>query len=130
MLQQVVTAELVPIFPLVRRTIMSQLLMDYPWLLVCILVAAVIVICTAIVVITDYLRKSHQAEIDAALKQEMLGRDLSAADIKTVLEASSDGEAVRLALGGNQGVRVGLGKFQVEVGTGAQSPAESKPAGA
>src|SRR5580700_7847925 len=36
---------------------------------------------------------------------------MSAADIKAVLEARSDGEAVRLALSGNQGVQVGLGKF-------------------
>jgi hypothetical protein len=95
---------------------MSQLLIDYPWLVPCILVAGVIVTCTAIVVITDYFRKSHQAEIDASLKQDMLNRGMSAADIKTVLEASSDGEATRMALSGNQGVRVALGKFQVEVG--------------
>lgn len=95
---------------------MSQLVIDNPWLVLSALVAVVIVACTAIVFITDHLRHSHQAEIDAALKQEMLGRGMSAADIKTVLEATSDGEATRLALGGNQGVRVGLGKFQVELG--------------
>jgi uncharacterized protein YoaH (UPF0181 family) len=95
---------------------MSQLLIDNPWLVVCILVAVVIVACTAIALVTDYLRKSHQAEIDASLKQEMLSRGMSAADIKTVLEACADGEAKRMVLGGNQGVRVGLGKFQIEVG--------------
>ena len=47
----------------------------------------------------------------------MLDRGMTAADIKTVLESRSDGEATRLALSGDQGVRVGLGKFQVEVGS-------------
>jgi hypothetical protein len=95
---------------------MLQLFIDNPWLALCVLVAAVIVACVAIVFITEHLRTSRQAEIDAALKQDMLDRGMSAADIKTVLEASSDGEAARMALGGNQGVRVGLGNFRVEVG--------------
>ena len=96
---------------------MLQLFTEHPWLLACALVAFVIVCCVAIVTITDYLRKSHQSEIDASLKQDMLNRGMSAADIKTVLESSGDGEALRMALiHGNQAVRVGLGKFQVEVG--------------
>src|SRR3990172_4082604 len=98
---------------------MLQLLTDNPWLAVCMLAAVVIVACVAIVFITDYLRKSHQSEIDAALKQDMLSRGMSAADIKTVLESCADGEAQRMAFHqNNQGVRVGLGKFQVEVGGG------------
>ena len=96
---------------------MPQVFVDNPWLVVCLLAAVVIVACTAIVFITDHFRKSHQAEIDATLKQEMIHRGMTAADIKTVLEASSDGEATRLALGGNQAVRVGLGKFKIEVGS-------------
>jgi hypothetical protein len=95
---------------------MLQLFVDNPWLALCSLVAVVIVACVAIVFITDYLRQSHQAEIDASLKQDMLNRGMSAADIKIVLEARADGEATRMAMAGNQGVRVGLGKFQVEVG--------------
>jgi tartrate dehydratase alpha subunit/fumarate hydratase class I-like protein len=95
---------------------MSQVFIDNPWLVLCVVIAVVSVTCTALVFITDYLRKSHQAEIDAALKQDMLNRGLSAADIKTILEASSDGEEMRMAMCGDQGVRVGLGKFQVEVG--------------
>jgi hypothetical protein len=105
---------------------MTQILADNPWLLVCMLAAIVIVACTAITCIPDYLRKSHQAEIDATLKQDMLNRGMSAADIKTVLEASTEGEALRLAE--NQPVRVGLGKFQIEVGGAAQRAAESSPA--
>jgi hypothetical protein len=110
---------------------MSQLLTENPWLVLCMLVAGVIVACVAIVFITDYFRKSHQAEIDASLKQDMLNRGMSAGDIKTVLEASSDGEAARLALSGDQSVRVGLGKFQVEIGGGnkpASTAAESSRA--
>jgi hypothetical protein len=99
---------------------MLQLVSDQPWLLVCALAAIVIVACTAIVFVTDYLRTSRQAEIDATLKQEMICRGMSAADIKTVLEARTDGEAMRMAYGGNQAVRVGLGKFHVEVGGPAQ----------
>ncbi|MEX2114285.1 MAG: hypothetical protein WD845_13920 [Pirellulales bacterium] len=109
---------------------MVQLLVDHPWLLVCILAAGVIVICVAIVTITGYLRESQQAEIDATLKQEMIQRGMTAADIKAVLEARTDGEAMRLTLGGNQGVRVGLGKFQVEVGGAANRPSDSPAAGA
>ncbi|HEY1599109.1 MAG TPA: hypothetical protein VGG64_05875 [Pirellulales bacterium] len=95
---------------------MLQLFISNPWLALCVLVAVVIVACVAIVFITDYLRQTHQAEIDASLRQDMLNRGMSAADIKIVLEARSDDEAARLALAGNQGVRVGMGKFQVEVG--------------
>jgi hypothetical protein len=87
-------------------------------------VAFVLVACTLIVFITDYLRSTRRAAFDAYLKQDMLNRGLSAADIKTVLEASSDGEATRLALSGNQGVQVGLGKFHIKVGELRKSAAE------
>ena len=102
--------------PLMQSPSLMQMLSVNPWLVVCMLAAGVIVACVAIVFITDHLRKSHQAEIDAALKQDMLNRGMSAADIKIVLEASSENEAQRLAMCADQGVRVGLGKFQVEVG--------------
>ena len=94
---------------------MWQILSHDPWLLVVMLAAGVIVSSVAIVFITDYLRRSHQVEIDASLKHEMLSRDMSAADIKTVLESSGSDEALRMARA-NKAVRVGLGKFQVEVG--------------
>ena len=105
---------------------MGQLFIDNPWLALCAMIGVVIVACTAIVFITDHLRKSEQAAIDATLKQDMLNRGMSAEDIKTVLEASADGEAARLALCGNQAVRVGLGKFQVEVGS-LKNPAADEP---
>jgi hypothetical protein len=102
---------------------MNQLLIN-PWLGLCTLAAFVIVACTLIVFLTDYLRNSQQAAIDAYLKQDMLSRGMSAADIKTVLEASSDGEAARLALSGNQGIQVGLGKFHVKLGDFRKSASE------
>jgi hypothetical protein len=94
---------------------MDQLLRDNPWLVVVVLGAIVAVVCTAIVFITDYLQKSQKLEVEAALKQDMLNRGLSADDIKTVLEASSDGAALKSALA-NQGVHLGLGKFKLELG--------------
>jgi hypothetical protein len=109
---------------------MAQPFIDHPWLIVCLLTAVVIIACVAIVTITEYLRRSHQAEIDATLKREMLSRGMSAVDIKTVLEASGDGEATRLAMAGNQGVRVGLGSFQVEVGSVNQTSPEATAAAA
>ena len=107
---------------------MLQLMIDNPWLVLCALIAGVIVACVAIVTITDHLRHSHQSEIDATLKQDMLSRGMSAADIKTVLEAASDGEATRMALCGDQGVRVGLGKLQIEVGGVGKPATASSPA--
>jgi hypothetical protein len=103
---------------------MVQTFADNPWLILCALIAGVIVICAAIALITDHIRRSQQAEIDATLKQGMIERGMSAADIKTVLEARSDGEEMRLAVAANQGVRVGLGSFQVEVGSVSQAASE------
>lgn len=93
---------------------MEQLLLDNPWLVVIGLGAVVIVACTALIFITEYLQKTHKAEIEAALKQDMLNRGMTAEDIKTVLEASSEAAETRAA--GNQGVHLGLGKFKLELG--------------
>jgi|HubBroStandDraft_6_1064221.scaffolds.fasta_scaffold1702918_1 hypothetical protein len=102
---------------------MNQLLVN-PWLALCTLAALVIVACTAIVFITDYLRKSQQAAIDAYLKQDMVSRGMSAGEIKTILECTSDTEAIRLAQGGDQGLRMGVGKFRVELGDFRKSASE------
>jgi hypothetical protein len=79
-------------------------------------VAVVIVACTAIVFITDHLRKTRQSEIEAWLKHDMLERGMNAEDIRTVLEARIDGEETRLAHIADQGVHIGLGKLQLNVG--------------
>ena len=94
---------------------MEQILIANPWLVVVILATIVIVACTAIVFVTDYLQKTHKLEVEATLKQDMLNRGMSPADIKTVLEASSDAEELKAALA-NQGVHLGLGKFKLELG--------------
>jgi hypothetical protein len=96
---------------------MLELLLKNPWLIPCALVAIVIVACTAIVFITEHLKTSRQSEIEAWLKQDMLNRGMSPEDIRTVLEARIDGEATRIALSADQGIRVGLGKFHVKVGS-------------
>jgi hypothetical protein len=108
---------------------MAELFTNNPWLVVCVLVALVIVACTAIVFLTEHLRVSRQAEIDAALKHQMVERGMTAADIKTILEASTDGEALRTALEADQGVRLGLGKFQLELGNRSPRSAESPTRG-
>ena len=77
------------------------------------LVALVVITCTAIVFITDFLRKSQQAGLDAYLKKEMITRGMAAADIKQVLESNSEGEATRLVLGGDRGLD--FGKLKVGV---------------
>jgi hypothetical protein len=94
---------------------MNQILVN-PWLALGTLASVVIIACTLIVFVTEYLRKTQQASIDAYLKQEMISRGMSAADIKTVLESSSDAEAARLSNCANQGVQVGLAKFHIKVG--------------
>ena len=104
--------------------------LNNPMVGICGLAAVVIVACTFIVFVTEYLRKTQQASIDAYLKQEMLNRGMSAEEIKTVLEANSDGEATRMALAGSQGIRVGLGKFHVKVGEMRESASELSEAAA
>ncbi len=102
---------------------MNQLLVN-PWLALAALTAVVIIACTLIVFVTEYLRKTQQAAIDAYLKQEMISRGMSAGEIKTILESSSDAEAARLANCANQGVQVGLGKFHIKVGELKKSASE------
>ena len=53
-------------------------------------VIGILVVTVAVPTITYYWQKTRRAEIDAALKQDMLQRGMSADDIRTVLEASSD----------------------------------------
>lgn len=96
---------------------MLELVKDNPWLVVVAIAGAVIVLSTAIVFITDYLRHTNQAELDAMLKRELVARGMSAGEIKQILEASSSAEAVRLAMGQPGGVRLGMGKFRVECGS-------------
>ncbi len=96
---------------------LQQLLTEQPWLVVLILISIVIIACTAIVFVTDYLRRTHQAEIDATLKREMIARGLPAAEIKTILESTGDIEQLRAS---QQIVRLGNGL--IEVGPSQPAP--------
>jgi hypothetical protein len=49
---------------------------------------AIVLICV-VPTIAHYWRKNRQAELDAGLKRQMLERGMSAEDIRSVLEASS-----------------------------------------
>jgi hypothetical protein len=53
---------------------------------------AIVLICV-VPTISFYWYKIRRAEMDTALKQDMLERGMSAEEIKTVLEASSHGDA-------------------------------------
>jgi hypothetical protein len=110
-------------FANLRSPAMLPILADNPWLVMVVAGAAIAIGCTAIVVITDYLRRTHQAEIDASLKHAMLERGMSAAEIKTVLEATSDQEQIRRATR-DEGVRLGCGDFRLEVGSLSQTHAD------
>jgi hypothetical protein len=72
-------------------SIVMQLLQENPWLLVIFL--GVLVPLTAIVfgTVTHYLRRVHEADLEANLKHEMLQRGMSAEDIRIVIEATPRG---------------------------------------
>ncbi len=101
---------------------MIPIIADNPWLVMVVAAAVIAIGCTAIAVITDYLRRTHQAEIDASLKHAMLERGMSATEIKTVLESTSDQEQIRRA-SRDEGVRLGCGDFRLEVGSLSQTRA-------
>lgn len=100
---------------------MYEIVASNPWLVVIVVGGVVAIGCTAIVVVTEYLRQNNQAEIDASLKHAMLERGMSAADITAVLASTGDPEQVRRA-SRDEGVRVGLGKFKLELGSLTRCP--------
>lgn len=105
---------------------MYAILAEDPWLIVVLAGAVVAIACTAITIISDYLRKTQQAEIDASLKHAMLERGMSAADIKLVLESTSDAEAIRRAPR-DKGVGLGCGELRIEIGSRDRAPAQQEP---
>ncbi len=54
------------------------------------------IICGTSAILTDYWHKNRKAEIEAALKQDMLNRGMSADEIRMVIDAGS--KASRKAL--------------------------------
>jgi hypothetical protein len=71
-----------------QRSIM-QLLSHDPWLIVVGLALLIPIVGIIFGTISDYFRKTRLAEIEAALKRDMLDRGMTAEQIKMVLEASS-----------------------------------------
>jgi hypothetical protein len=74
---------------------MLQIFAENPWLIV--VCGGMLIPLAGIVfgTVTTYLVKTKRAELDAALKHEMLQRGMSAEDIKIVLEATSGGARSR-----------------------------------
>jgi hypothetical protein len=66
----------------------DQFLFQYPWLIIVCMALLIPIVGIIFGSITDYLRKTRLAEIDAALKRDMLERGMNAEQIKMVLEAS------------------------------------------
>lgn len=95
---------------------MYELLSANPWLVAVVVGGFVGVACTALVTITEYLQKSHQAEVDASLKHAMLERGLSANEISQILSATGDRDEIHRSAK-DEGVRLGCGDFQLEVGS-------------
>jgi hypothetical protein len=69
---------------------MEEIISANPWLLA--LGLAILVPITGIVcgTVATYFQKVRKAELDASLKHAMLEKGMSAEEIRTVLEASSD----------------------------------------
>jgi hypothetical protein len=68
---------------------MVELLKEEPWLIVPCLALLIPIFGVVFGTITNYLSTVRRAEIEAALKQDMLQRGMSAEEIKTVIEATS-----------------------------------------
>ena len=68
---------------------MYQLLSDNPWIIPIILGCSIPIIAIIFGTVTDHLRKTHQADLDAHLKQEMIQRGMSAEEIVAILQARS-----------------------------------------
>ncbi|QVL31360.1 hypothetical protein KIH39_21310 [Telmatocola sphagniphila] len=69
---------------------MYLILLENPWLIVIALGVLVPITGITFGTVTSYLIKNRRAELDAALKREMLDRGMSAVDIERVVSASSD----------------------------------------
>ena len=68
---------------------MLPLLEHNPWLIVIAFGCMVPLVTGVVGIITSYLARVHQAELEAGLKQDMLQRGMSAEDIRMVIEASA-----------------------------------------
>ncbi len=64
-----------------------QLFSDNPWLIIPVLGLLIPILAIIFGKLTYYWQQTRQAELDAALKQEMLQRGMSAEDIVRVINA-------------------------------------------
>jgi hypothetical protein len=71
---------------------MLEILQENPWLIVVVLALLIPIFGIVFGTTTGAWSQVRRAEIDAALKQEMLQRGMSAEEIRTVMEASSFGK--------------------------------------
>jgi uncharacterized membrane protein YcjF (UPF0283 family) len=66
-----------------------QLLQRNPWIIVVAMALLIPILGIVVGSITEYLRKTRVAEIEAALKRDMLDRGMTPEEIKLVIEASA-----------------------------------------
>jgi hypothetical protein len=71
---------------------MLELVTAHPWLIVVSLALLIPILGIIFGTTTGYLARIRQAELEAALKQDMLQRGMSAEEIKMVIEASGRGK--------------------------------------
>jgi hypothetical protein len=73
----------------VEEFTLGRLLYREPWIIPVVLAFMVPITGIIFGTLTNYWRRTRQAELDAALKQQMLERGMSAEEIVQVLEAKS-----------------------------------------
>jgi hypothetical protein len=78
---------------------MMEILQSNPWLIIPCLALLIPILGVILGTTTKAWSSIRRAEIDAALKQDMLQRGMSAADIQVVLEASSQGRSWKQGCG-------------------------------
>jgi hypothetical protein len=81
---------------------MMAILESNPWLIIPCLALLIPILGIILGTTTKAWSSVRRAEIEAALKQDMLQRGMSAADIQVVLEASSQGRGSKQACGGKK----------------------------
>jgi hypothetical protein len=69
---------------------MYDLLYLHPWLMAVALGVLVPVVGIIFGTVTSYLENTHRAEIEMKLKEDMLGRGMSATEIQMVISATAD----------------------------------------
>ena len=67
---------------------MFEVFKDEPWLIIPVLALLIPILGVILGTITGCITSVRRAEIEAALKQDMLNRGMSAEEIKMVIEAS------------------------------------------